>query len=397
MSVADATVVCVLTPSGRGAVAVVVVDGDRAVAAVEQYFRAANRASLGEQPVDHIVYGYWVSKASESDEGEDLVVCRRSETRLEVHCHGGSQSSAQIVSDLVNAGCEQVDASTWLQQAHDCLIRAAAHQALSQATTQRAASILLDQYNGALRREIEAIIGNLEANEVDEAKLRIGTLLRFADLGFHLTKPWQVVIAGQPNVGKSSLINALVGFERAIVYDQPGTTRDVVTATTAVEGWPIELSDTAGLHQTDDAIESAGIELARERLEAADLLVWVLDAREVANAGADLARLFAQQAVAVGVDLNDKVSIQVVNKCDLVDALVDHASCVHTSATNGAGIEELLLQIAQRIVPSTPKPGSACVFDSRQVEALQATRKCLDQHEYSSAIGQLRELLTYHV
>lgn len=392
MSEADATVVCVLTPSGRGAVAVVVVDGDLAVAAVEQCFRAANRDSLGEQPIGRIVYGHWVSKAIESDEGEDLVVCRRSETRLEVHCHGGSQSSAQIVSDLVNAGCEQVDASTWFQQAHDCPIRAAAHQALSQATTQRAASILLDQYNGALRREIEAIIGNLEANEVDEAKLRIDTLLRFADLGLHLTKPWQVVIAGQPNVGKSSLINALVGFERAIVYDQPGTTRDVVTATTAVEGWPVELSDTAGLHQTDDAIESAGIELARERLEAADLLVWVLDAREVAD---DPAALAARQAEEIGVKLKGDASILVVNKCDLAGSTVnwpiDHF--LKTNALAAEGIEPLLATISHRIVPESTATDAAVPFTRKQMEVLQEVISSLASNSLCRATRMICRML----
>ncbi len=93
----------------------------------------------------------------------------------------------------------------------------------------------------------------------------LDAVLRWTDLGTHLATPWRVVLAGAPNVGKSSLINALLGYGRAIVFDQPGTTRDVVTADAAIEGWPITLADTAGLHDASDATESAGIALRGRR------------------------------------------------------------------------------------------------------------------------------------
>ena len=86
-----------------------------------------------------------------------------------------------------------------------------------------------------------------------------------------------MVLAGRTNVGKSSLLNALAGHGRAIVHHVPGTTRDAVTVATAIDGWPVELCDTAGLRPPDDAVERAGIELARERLAEADLVVLVAD------------------------------------------------------------------------------------------------------------------------
>ncbi len=373
MTAPDATVVCVLTPAGRGAVAVVGIEGSAAASAAGGFFCAANRRPLDEQPLNRIVYGRWASAESAVDDCEDLVVCRRSGTRVEIHCHGGTQSSAQIVADLIAAGCKEIDRLEWLRLEIDCPIRAAAQLALAQATTVRTASILLDQYDGALRRAIESIIADLEANRVEEARSRVQELLEFADFGLHLTRPWQVAIAGQPNVGKSSLINALVGFQRAIVFDQPGTTRDVVTATTAIDGWPVQLSDTAGLHDTADTIESAGIELARQRLAAADLIVWVLDARDVAadepNAAWELA---IRQSSEVGLPLAKERVLLVANKYDLSELQADEdLSLVATCALTGLGIKSLIRSVSMRLVPEAPAAGSPVLFAREQTDLLE--------------------------
>ena len=395
MSGRETTCVCVLTPSGRGAVAVVAVEGSAAVAAVDRYFQAANGRNLDKQPLGRILYGHW-----SDSQGEDLVVCRRADESLEIHCHGGRQSSAQIVADLVNAGCTQIDADAWLTCQQECPLTAAAHLVMSQATTLRAATILLDQYHGALQREIEAIVVDLKGADLEKenaagAIARLESLLHHAEFGKHLTEPWRVVIAGQPNVGKSSLINALVGYERAIVFDQPGTTRDVVSAATAIEGWPVELSDTAGLHETDDQIETAGISLARERLAAADLVVWVLGAEESGscyeNASMGLAR---EQAEAVGVRLDVTQTLVVLNKIDLADFTVDKKSpSIGTCAVEGTGIAELLSAIATRLVPNAPSPGAAIPFAPEQVEAVQASLSAARRQEFRLAIEALLQLV----
>jgi tRNA modification GTPase len=106
-----------------------------------------------------------------------------------------------------------------------------------------------------------------------ELTAQLDALLRWSEFGRHLTQPWQVVLTGVPNVGKSSLINRLLGYSRSIVYAEPGTTRDVVTAATAFDGWPVELSDTAGLRDAAGEIEAAGVERARRHLATADLAI----------------------------------------------------------------------------------------------------------------------------
>src|SRR5205814_586923 len=96
-------------------------------------------------------------------------------------------------------------------------------------------------------------------------------------LGQHLVEPWRVVIAGAANVGKSSLMNALAGYTRSVVSPIPGTTRDVVTLRLAIDGWPIEMTDTAGVRQASSDLEQQGIERGRAAVKAADLRIWLVD------------------------------------------------------------------------------------------------------------------------
>src|SRR6185295_10091722 len=172
-------------------------------------------------------------------------------------------------------------------------------------------------------------------------------------------EPWRVVLAGRPNVGKSSLINALVGYNRSIVYDMPGTTRDVVTAITAIDGWPVELSDTAGLRAGSDSLEQAGVQLAREQLTRADLVVLVFDMSQAWPAADD--SLISELPSALVVH----------NKCVLPPA-TEHARPpgILTSAVAGTGLADLERAIARRLVADPPVQGEAVVFAENQIAVL---------------------------
>jgi tRNA modification GTPase len=353
------TVFSVLTPAGRGAVAVIAIADAGAVQVVDSFFHAKNRTALAEQPIARIVYGNWRIG------GEDLIVCRRDEECVEIHCHGGMQAVATIAADLASAGCEEISWQEWLARDNSCPLQVEAQIALAQAVSTRTALILLDQYHGALNRELQEI-AELIASDIEAARQRLEALLATAKLGLHLTRPWQVVIAGRPNVGKSSLINALVGYQRAIVFDQPGTTRDVVSAATVIDGFPVSLSDTAGLHDTQDQLEAAGIELAKERLVQADLVIWVLDAVEV---GGNLDEIMEQQIGELGFAMPAK-RLVVLNKVDRVPEIVVPRGVIATSATAGRGIKELLVAISSALVPWVPERGAAVVFTDRQKNML---------------------------
>ena len=210
-------------------------------------------------------------------------------------------------------------------------LSAEALEDLAFAPTVLTAEILLDQVHGALRAEI-ARLAVLVLQEPAVARARLDAIIARGVYGLRLVSGWKVVIAGRPNVGKSRMLNALCGFPRAIVDGAPGTTRDVVVFQTALGGWPTLLADTAGLRGTDDAIENLGIERAQRELEAADLVLLVLDRSESL-------RSIDRQLIATISD-----ALVVANKSDLEPAWRDgetglvEATVVTVSAERGDGI-----------------------------------------------------------
>jgi tRNA modification GTPase len=371
------TTVSMLTPPGRGAVAMVTVDGPRAVLLVEKFFRPIRGGGLSDRESQQIVYGRWGNEP-----GEDVVVCRRSETQVEVHCHGGVSAVRRIIDDLAAAGATEQDWSAWISRRESTPIQAAARQALANATTLRAAAILLDQYHGALEAAIRSIVELLDRPDPDsQAAAAVSELLARASLGLHLTEPWRVVIAGPPNVGKSSLINALLGFQRAIVFNLPGTTRDVVTAVTALDGWPVELSDTAGLRSSADPLELAGIERARRQAAAADCLLLVFDASQPWSEK-------DQQLV------DDWPAAMVVhNKSDLGRPDRSAPWGLPTSAINSKGIDRLTAAVLSRLITFDLSPGDAVPFTDEQIAGLKAAEKVLREGDFSVARSVLLALL----
>lgn len=349
-----------LTPHGRGAVAVVRVWGAGATSIVERMFAPASGRNLATFSIDRIVFGRWHGLADPSEPaGEELVVCRRGGDDVEIHCHGGLASSAAIIAALESAGVAVVPWTEWSAERCGDRIRSEAETALAAARTSRTAGILLDQFAGALTRAIEQVVAALDRGEIDDARRRLAELTARAPLGRRLTVPFQVVLAGRPNVGKSSLINALVGYDRSIVYDRPGTTRDVVTAATVFDGWPIELSDTAGLRDSADLLERAGMNAARRRLAAADLVVLVFDAAEPWTD--DDGALCAKNPAALIVH----------NKIDrTAGEVAARPRGVPISAASGRGLEDLIAAIIARLVAQPPQPGDPVPFTERQFEQL---------------------------
>ncbi|MBN9517283.1 50S ribosome-binding GTPase, partial [bacterium] len=283
---------------------------------------------------------------------------------VELHGHGGRRVVRRTDEAFKSRRCVE-----------DAAAAGDAWELLSRAPTLRTANVLLDQAHGAFDRALRAALDTLAAG--GDARPLVAELARYAPVGGHLVGPWRVGIAGAPNVGKSSLVNALAGYQRAVVSPTPGTTRDVTTTTVAFDGWPVELADTAGLRDAA-GLEAEGVERARARLVTADLVLWVTDASadepELPDAAAwDGSWLF------------------VSNKSDT--GRNHPAGARPVSAATGDGIPGLVAEVARRLVPDPPPPGAAVPYTPALAEAVTAAHTALAAGEPEEAVRLLRSVV----
>ena len=347
-----------LTPLGRGAVAVIGASGPNSQQAIEDSFLPISGRNFLQHGQQKIVYGIWKST------GEDLIVVRRGSDRFEVHCHGGTMAATAVVDSFRSQGFTEVSSERFANQFESSWLTST-QLALANAPTTKTARLLLQQTR-ILPSAIAEIESMINAGNQQQANDSITEMLRWAEFGIHLTKPRSVVFCGQPNVGKSSLVNAIVGFQRAIVHDVPGTTRDVVSQSTAIAGWPVSLRDTAGLRESEDLIESKGIEKAKTEIEFADVVVCVFDGSRSWTAE-DQAILDSIQPHLVVGNKIDRVASSPSNMPKASDFL-------KTSATTGQGVENLIAKIANVMVPDSPSKDQAFPVAPDQISELEAMR-----------------------
>lgn len=356
MTAAGETWVACLTPPGSAAIAVLGLSGPRAWEVVRDSFQPRGGPLPELPPTER----FWLGRLG--DELQDEVVIRvtawQPQPCVEVHCHGGPEVIRLLQETFERRGLVRCSWQDWQHVRHGDPLQAAALNALAQAATTRTAAILLDQVHGAFTRSLSAIRQALEGTATDVALRLLGELTRYTDLGRHLTRPWRIAVAGAPNVGKSSLVNALAGYQRCIVAPTPGTTRDLVTTVLAVDGWPIELIDMAGLRETAEDLEGEGIVRAREALRTADQCIWMVET----------------SAPPTWPDATVASPLLVVNKTDLppVWDLSRLPDAVHVSARSGAGLEQLCAALVARLVPAPPSAGAAVPFTDELASGIGA-------------------------
>ncbi|MFO0970464.1 MAG: GTPase [Gemmataceae bacterium] len=373
-----ATTIAVWTPPGRAAVATLVLAGPEAWRLLRRHFRTRgaplpDEASCGRS---------YVGKLGEGDSAlaDEVVVGVKDAERIEIHCHGGPEVLRFLSQILVREGAT---VCSWEEQQASLRVpawRCDAMAALSRAPTLRTANILLDQLATTYGPWLASLGEKIKARAPDALPM-LDRCLAWAPLAEHLAEPWKVVIAGAPNVGKSSVINALAGFERSVVAPLPGTTRDLVTTKVAFDGWPITLIDSAGLRAAEDELEHAGTLLARTALAEADLCLWVVDAAAPPVWPADTVE--KQQ------DRPHTRLVRVINKIDLpaVWRLEDEA--LRVSARTGEGIEDLRRHISAALVPRAPVPGDAVPPTPAATAILLDVRTCLETRQWPDALSRL--------
>lgn len=388
------TIASISTPIGDGAIGIVRMSGPESVPIVRGLFRGPLN---GDFKSHRFYYGSIVDPADGQIVDEVLTVAMlapRSYTRedvVEIHCHGGALTVRRIYALLLAFGARPAGPGEFTRRAflngRIDLTQAEAVLDIIQSRTDSALALAQHQREGFLSSRIallrESLIYSLAMLEAfidfpedeldhpieEDIRLRIEavvselTALRdgFRD-GKLLRDGVTVMIAGYPNVGKSSLLNALLKERRAIVTSVPGTTRDIIEDYLNIKGLPVRILDTAGIRDTDDPVESEGVKLVRERIPLADLILFVIDSsRPLMDADRSLFLL-----------LKDRPLILLLNKADLgvavsLPAEMSSYSSVSISTVTGEGIEELRSRIHDAFI-------SSYAHDSREYIAVTNVR-----------------------
>lgn len=310
MTTSTDTIVAIATAPGEGSICIVRCSGPDAIEIASRVFVCAAGGDLRGTPSHTVNYGHVRSGSSTVDEALCLIMrapkSYTAEDVVEIQGHGGSVCGRRILRACVEAGARMAEPGEFTKRAflngRIDLMQAEAVLDLIRSSSERASAAALEQLEGGLSRRFDDIYervlmetARLEAtldfpeDELPEAILpeirsrmadietEFGKLLETWEEGHLLRDGALVVISGKPNVGKSTLLNALLDHERAIVSDVPGTTRDSIEETIVLGGFPIRLVDTAGLRDTKDQVEQIGIERTRKLMAEADLHLVMFD------------------------------------------------------------------------------------------------------------------------
>ncbi len=311
------------------------------------------------------------------------------EDMMELNVHGGMQTVQRVLGALASLGFRPAAAGEFTKRAFlngkMDLSAAEAVMDVINADAEQSLKSALAQLQGSVKREIDAVeelltdalsgidaaidypdeaeADTLEAlpESLTKAIARVDAMISKARRGRVLRDGLQVAIVGRPNVGKSSLMNAMLGVDRAIVTAVAGTTRDIIDEKLSMDGVPVRLIDTAGIHEANDEAERIGVDRAREALDRADVVCLVLDAS--AQLSAEDRALLAQT--------QDSLRIVVLNKSDLPEACAYTGSAIRVSAKTGEGLGALEEAILALALAGPQRADGSTITNERHIRALE--------------------------
>ena len=417
------TIAAISTAQGEGGIGVIRISGESAIKIADKIFKNINNKKLTDMKGYTAAFGKVIFGGEEIDEAVALVFraphSYTGENVVELSCHGGVYVTARVLRAALDSGARPAEPGEFTKRAFlngkMDLTEAEAVADIISARSKSAARAALCVKDGALRAKLDDIKNDLlnlashlsawadypeeDIAEVtddmifdacDKAISSLSHLLDTYDSGQAVKEGIDTVIAGRPNVGKSTLMNLLSGSERSIVTDIPGTTRDVVEDTVLVGDVILRLSDTAGLRSTSDEVEKIGVEKARKRLEQCGLLLAVLDnSRELNDEDFSLLK-----------EAKNVPTIIIINKTDLVgkldtDKIADYCdNIIKVSAASGEGKEEIISAVRKIAGTDKLNPSEGILSNERQRTAVVNALRSVTEAKESLKNGMTYDAVT---
>ena len=398
----DDTIAAIATAPGEGGIGIIRISGEKSLQVAQSIFKSKSGKMIKDYNARTLIYGTVVDKEKVID--EVLVAYMKgpnsytAEDVIEINCHGGFISVKKILDLILSKGVRLAEAGEFTKRAflngRIDLSQAEAIIDVIKSKTDMAHEVAQSQLEGSLAKKIKdlrmnvtEVLAHLEVSidfaEEDveeityqtleekalELRNEIKKLYDTAESGKILRDGLKTVIVGKPNVGKSSLLNSILGENRAIVTDIAGTTRDVIEEFVNIKGIPLKIVDTAGIRETEDVVEKIGVEKSRESFSTADLVIMVLDA----------SRKLSEEDMEILESLKNKKTIVLLNKMDLepqielekIEEFVNSEDIIKISALKHQGIEELQDKIEAMVYHGSVKNSSnLMITNSRHKDAL---------------------------
>lgn len=406
----DDTIAAIATAPGEGGIGIIRISGEKSLQVANSIFKSISGKKIEEYNTRTLIYGHIVDNDKVID--EVLVAFMKgpnsytTEDVIEINCHGGFISVKKILELILSKDVRLADQGEFTKRAflngRIDLAQAEAIIDVINAKTDMAHTVAQSQLEGSLSKKIkdlrfnvteilaqitvsldfpdedvEHITYNTLKEKTIDLQKEINKLYDTSESGKILRDGLKTVIVGKPNVGKSSLLNAILGENRAIVTDIPGTTRDVIEEFVNIKGIPLKIVDTAGIRETEDVVERIGVEKSREFFSAADLSIVVLDSSRSLDPE-DMEILESVQPNKTIVLLN-KTDLDRVIDLDKIKEYIAEENVIEISALQHEGIEKIHDKIEEMVFAGTVRNSSDLVVtNSRHKDALYKAKQSIE-------------------
>lgn len=419
-------IAAISTAQGQGGIGVIRISGEEAVTVADRVFVCASGKRLADLKGYNAAFGYVEKNGEKIDEAVALVFLAphsyTGENVVEISCHGGLYITKEVLRTVIEAGAKPAQAGEFtkraflngkidLAEAESVMdIIGAKNSAAARAALVNKEGILSKKINGIKEELIdkaahlaawadypEEDIPEISYNQLMEAVEHglneLNSLLDSYDAGQVIKEGIDTVIAGKPNVGKSTLMNLLTGTQKSIVTEIPGTTRDIIEETVTLGNVVLRLSDTAGIRNTDNKVEKIGVEKAIQRLKTCGLVLAVFDS----------SMPLEKEDFKLIEDIKNVPSVAVINKSDLEkkidsDYIEKNAeNVVYISAGDGSGLQELVSVIEKITGTNSFDPSQGVLSNERQRNSAFLAKKALEEAKNALEIGMTFDAVTISI